>query len=281
MKYPLFNPGIDFRIKGFYSAFDVHWNSRFAFSGESHDFWEVVTVLSGQVEIVEDGRTYLLGSGQMICHAPNEFHRIKSAGGTDPHVLIISFAHEGRLPSSLGSGIFTLSAEMLEEYLCAFRLFYPFVYRQKKEDDLGGESAERLRADACIGISRLEAFFLRLLQSEPTEEALSRSAGAVEYRNIVRTMYQYATENLTLEQLSQLHHISQSYIKKLFHVYAGEGAISYFARIRIKEIQRLLDEGYTNVEIAERMHFSSPAYLSAFFKKHTGMTPAEYKYRSH
>lgn len=275
MAHTLFVPNIQFRITGFYSAFDVQWNSSFTFLGESHNFWEIVTVLSGEVEIVEDGRIYQLGGGQMICHAPNEFHRIKSAGGTDPHVLIMSFAHEGQIPEQLSTGIFHLSTSLLEEYREIFRLFHPFVTQS-----LSGIPDETQNISAYVGLHRLEAFLIRLSQTETTNAQLSSSASAAEYRKLVRTMRACVTQNLTLEQLSQAHHISQSYIKKLFHTYTGVGAMTYFATLRVREIQRRLELGESLNEIAEQMNFSSTAYLSSFFKKHTGMTPAKYKCRT-
>lgn len=275
MTHTLFVPDIQFRITGFYSAFDVQWNSSFTFLGESHNFWEIVTVLSGEVEIVEDGRIYQLGGGQMICHAPNEFHRIKSAGGTDPHVLIMSFAHEGRIPEQLGTGIFHLPAPLLEEYQEIFCLFHPFVTQS-----LAALPNEEQSNNAYIGLHRLEEILIRLSQTETTNTQLSSSASAAEYRKLVRSMRDCVTQNLTLEQLAQTHHISQSYIKKLFHTYAGVGAMTYFATLRVREIQRLLDLGEPLGAIAEKMNFSSTAYLSSFFKKHTGLTPAKYKCRT-
>lgn len=272
MMHTLFSPDIPFRITGFYSAFDVQWNSNFTFLGESHNFWEIVTVLSGEVEIVEDGRIYQLSASQMICHAPNEFHRIKSAGGTDPHVLIMSFAHKGQVPEKLGTGIFRLSAPLLEEYQEIFRLFHPFVTQS-----LAALPDEAQNIDAYVGLRRLEAFLIRLSQTETTNAQLSNSASAAEYRKLVRTMRERLLQGITLAELAKTHHISQSYVKKLFHTYAGVGAMTFFSNLRIKEIQRLLDAGESLNEIAEQMNFSSTAYLSGFFKKHVGVSPAKYR----
>ena len=275
MPYISYIPKIPFSITGFYSAFDVHWSKSFAFLGESHDFWEIVCVISGEVEVVEDSRIYLLSAGQLICHAPNEFHRIKSAGGTDPHVIIISFSHAGDLPHRLGEGIFSLTPTQLEEYRSIFHLFYPFVMESEKQLCSSNEAA--LAQNAHVGLHRLEDFLLRLSQSEITTEPLSKCASATEYRRLVRTMRAHVLQGITLEELAKTHHISQSYVKKLFHTYAGVGAIRFFSNLRIKEIQRRLDQGETLGTIAERMGFSSVAYLSAFFKKHVGVSPAKYR----
>ena len=59
-----------FQITGIYTAFEYHWESDYVFSGESHDFWELVLILEGTVEVVEDDKVYKLDPGMMICHAP-------------------------------------------------------------------------------------------------------------------------------------------------------------------------------------------------------------------
>ena len=67
-----------FRITGICSALEREFESSYEFMGESHNFWEIFAVTSGEVEVVEDERTYHMVSGDVICHAPGEFHRLKS-----------------------------------------------------------------------------------------------------------------------------------------------------------------------------------------------------------
>jgi len=67
-----FNINIPFGIKGIYTALDFHWESDKTFGGERHDFWEIVTVLAGQVEVVEDtlevSRLKVLVVEDMVVH---------------------------------------------------------------------------------------------------------------------------------------------------------------------------------------------------------------------
>ena len=273
MTYPTHIPTAPFRLTGLHTAFNMHWDSHFDFHGESHDFWEIVTVISGEVEIVEDGKVYILDEGQMILHRPGEFHRIKSAGGTNPNVWIVSLIHQGELPTSLGQGVFLLSPEQAEEYRAVFSLLFPYVDRRAH----GQESTSEEEIHARMGLCRLESFLLALAMTEGSDTRLSGMVSASEYRELVRTLRRSVHENLTLQDLSERHHISESYIKKLFRTYAGEGAMTYYNRLRIREIQALLDEGRTAADIAERMNFSSVAYLSYFFKNQTGMNMRQYR----
>lgn len=270
-----FDVDIPFRIKGIYTAYDNHWDSSGVFQGESHDFWELVTVLSGQVEIVEDDNCYVLGGGMMICHAPDEFHRIKSAGGTSPRFLVMTFRHEGELPCGLRDGVFNLDSGLVEEYL---RIFDPIreFYQNSTSDIKRGCTPRSAGFAERESVLHLEHFLLRLSQMDASEENRSMSVSAREYRSLVRVLGDRVFDNITLSELARERHISESYVKKLFRTYAGEGFTCYYSRLRIGEIRRLFDAGESVSSVAEMMNFSSCAYLSAFFKKHTGMTPSTY-----
>ncbi len=269
------NIDIPFRIKGIYTAYDNHWESDHVFHGESHDFWELVTVLSGQVEIVEDDNCYVLGGGMMVCHAPGEFHRIKSAGGTSPHFLVVTFRHEGELPHRLCDGVFNLDGASVEEYLQIFDPIREF-YQDSVAGIKRGDTPRAAGFAECESVLRLEHFLLRLSRMDVSEGTRSMSVSAREYRSLVRIMTERVRENISLSDLAKTRHISESYVKKLFRTYAGEGFSCYYARLRIVEIRRLFDLGESVSSVAEVMNFSSSAYLSAFFKKHTGATPSEY-----
>jgi quercetin dioxygenase-like cupin family protein len=91
-------PKLQFEISGIYTAVNKKCEAGFVFTGESHPFWELLYVKNGMVEVIEDEKTYVLYEGDLICHAPNEFHRIKSAGGTTPRIYVLTLLHSGILP---------------------------------------------------------------------------------------------------------------------------------------------------------------------------------------
>ena len=264
-----------FRINGVYTAFDFTWSPDGVFKGESHDFWEIVTVISGQMEVVEDDRYYVLGDGMMVCHAPGEFHRLKSAGDTSPRFAVLTFRHEGKLPERLSDGVFNLNEDEKREYFDIFSTLCTY-YRSCRESLKLGTANRAAGMAEYDAVLRLEAFLIRLSETGVTESHQATSERAREYRKLVRTMTERMAENLSLSEIASAHHISESYVKKLFRIYAGEGAMSYYARLRTTEIKRLLSEGRGVAECAEMMNFSSSSYLSTFFKKQTGMTPSEY-----
>ena len=66
------------------------FDRNFAFAGERHDFWEMVYVDRGTVEVQQDDIHITLGQGEVVFHQPNEFHAIKAANSS-PNFFVISF----------------------------------------------------------------------------------------------------------------------------------------------------------------------------------------------
>ena len=59
-------------------------------SGEAHDFWEIVYVDSGEIEVIADDQHLILTQGQAIFHRPMEYHNVVSHG-TFASAVIIGF----------------------------------------------------------------------------------------------------------------------------------------------------------------------------------------------
>ena len=250
----------------FHKVFDRRFSKDFTFDGEKHDFYEVVYVLEGMIEVTEDEKVYKLGERDIIFHAPNEFHRIRSDQSSSPHVLNVSFKINGDLPQGLKSGVMHLSSAFHEEYVKT-------VSRLADELSKNVDNSPELFEISC----RLSALFLRLSQEIKVKDSLCASAGAKTYSAVVEMMQREVKCNLCVEDFAKANYISASYLKKLFSYYAGISPKKYYHNLRTSEAERLLLSGTTVSEISEVMNFSSPAYFTIFFKKQTGLTPTGYR----
>ena len=251
-----------FELFAFHSAFRSHWDADFSFMGESHNFWELVYVVSGVVEVTEDAQVYRLSEGNLLLHAPMEFHKICSAEGTCPQVMITSFSVIGALPTHLTQGVFTLSEGERQEFTGLFNRIHHFFLSEHSEPCLGQECAD------C-----LSAFLIRLSENHATREQLSTSRDTKLYSTLVDTMTRNVRSNLSLEDIAEQCLISVSYMKVLFNRYAGISPKAYFSRLRCTEATKLLQAGFSASEVADIMHFSSVNYFSVFFKRMTGIPP--------
>lgn len=266
-----------FLIDAFYTAFRFDWDESFTFTGESHGFWEAVYVKSGAVEVTEDENIYTLGEGNIIFHAPMEFHRIKSAQNTSPTVYVISFSVSGTPPEALRRGVFSLEPSLCREYEEICRKALEFIRSedgiQSGEQMSEGEATEKELFGQELS-DRLSLFLIRL-SSRASHGGISMSQSAMEYRKIVSFMSEQVMESMTLLEIAKKNNISISYIKLLFKTYAGVSPKIYFNQLRLRRAAELLREGRGISEVADVMNFSSPSYFSAFYKRLTGASPTE------
>ena len=257
-------------ISTVFSAWDHLWNENYSFSGESHKYHEVVYVVSGEVTVTEDDRIFRLQKGNLIVHAPYEFHRISTENGA--RVLVFTFDTDFHFPYELYSGYFTLNEterRIIEEI---FKTVHTF-YRQATEGGAGVDTY--LQQEIASAVPAFLLSLVRTHTSNLSSHVMSKSEE--EYKCIVDTMKRTVNDNLSLEDIAALNHVSVSYVKKLFQRYAGIGAKEYYSTLRYNEVIRLCESGAPIAEIAERLNFSSPEYLSLFFKKRMGVPPGRWR----
>lgn len=249
------------------SGYSRKFEADYDFQGEYHDFWELVCVLDGEIEVIEDSRVYRLGAGNFIAHAPMEFHRIKSAGDTCPHVLNVSFRHSGNLPDKLSDGVFFLTTSELEEFENITVSIIEAYYNGNEPDQTSGAET----------VFRICDFILSLMRRHTPHATFFSSKSATDYRALIKVMKENVKENLSLEEIAAISAISVSTAKVLFRTYAGIGPKAYYSNLRAIEAMNLLKEGKSVEEVSTILNFSSVNYFSLFFKKHFGNPPSHYK----
>ncbi len=88
-------------------------------------------------------------------------------------------------------------------------------------------------------------------------------------------------ENLPLTHYAQMLSLTEKHLNKVVQKAVGMSAKRYVTTMRIKEIKHDLNTTALSVkEIASKMNFSSTDVMLHMFKRHTGMTPSEYRAKS-
>lgn len=97
---------------------------------------------------------------------------------------------------------------------------------------------------------------------------------------ICQYIYQYYAENITLEDLSEMEHLSPFYLSHLIKNFTGMNFRDFlcFARVEWSEIH-LLGSDKKVSQIAREVGFSTTAYYRKYFEKWFGTTPEEHRKR--
>lgn len=288
MKYKMTELIEEVSIHRIVSIHYFEYMSDFSFSGESHDFWELLCVDKGEVEVVANRERITLRKGQIIFHQPNEFHMVQANGVTAPNLVVIGF--ECQSPCMIFFREQILSAGEEEQDLLAGiitearncfkgRLDNPYQEQleRKAEAPFGGEQMIKLYLEQfLIGLYR-RVHLIRAQGIKRTLPLKDSTPACDTYCAILEYFEQNLCKQLTISQICMDNLISASQLKKLFLEMADKGVIEYFNEMKVeaaKELIRCRKMNFT--QIANYLGYTSVHYFSRQFKHLTGMTPSEY-----
>lgn len=90
----------------------------------------------------------------------------------------------------------------------------------------------------------------------------------------------YAKSDLSLGEVAQHVHITPGYLSSLFNASMNMSFTDYIHSVRIRCAQMLMrTTALRNYELSERVGYADPKYFAQIFRKFTGMSPSQYKYR--
>ncbi len=258
-------------IKSLFTFFRRALPSDFHFGGESHDFTEVVCVIGGRVGITADKNIYVLSAGQLIVHAPDEFHAIWSDNEA-AEIVIFSFRADAFPP--LEKNVFTLNSKQIAEVCNLYK-------RAGEVFTLSDISVTGIRphkgAEAAVVIKQLEILLLDILAAETALIPHYSSQSAENYVRIVNAMEEALGGPLNIDRLAAKCNLSVSAVEKTVHRYMGCGAIAYFNNLRMKRAAELLEAGSSVKQTALALGFSCQNYFSSAFKKWAKRSPSSYR----
>ena len=263
---------------------DYEFDKSFVFDGETHDFWEMVYVDKGQVEVRSDSDTLILSQGEIIFHRPNEFHSIK-AFHSAPNFFVVSFECHSPLTVYLEK-YHTVLNKTLRGFICSIIREAESAYVIPKNDPslkkLTKKPAAPIGTEQLIKtyLEQLLIFLIRnIVKNEgpsvfPSKESMENHLVA----SAKRLLEEKAEEPFRVDDLCKALGYSKSYLSKLFREQTGDTIASYAVSQKIKQAKRLIREGgYNFSQISDRLGFDNPQYFSRVFKRVTGMTPTEFK----
>lgn len=268
-------------VRQLYSIHYFEYDGSYVFAGESHDFWELLYVDKGTVEVTAGDRTCRLVQGQVIFHAPGEFHALSAAGAV-PDLVVAGFSCEGAEMDFFRQRVAVLLPE--ERALLARAVAESAAAFSTPLNDPGTPEIRR-RDSAPFGAeqlvsSALEELLIRLVRraAAPLPQAVGRvDCGDGIMAQVLRYLEERVDRSLTLEQICRDNLVGRSQLQKLFHTHTGGGVMAYFTHLKIQAARRMIREGRLNfTQISAALGFQSVNYFSRRFRLSTGMSPSEY-----
>lgn len=261
-----------------------NYSKHFYFPGESHDFWEMVFVDSGEIIYTADETCGTLSKGSAIFHKPNEFHAIRTEDAFASAAIITFISHSPamrffenrklRLTNTQKEYI----ALILKEGLQAYEGPLNFIDQKKLIP----------AKDSVFGASQLvnnyiEILLIDIIRHEKRLNIPSpKLPVAAEFDNeIVSAIMKILNHNIctpiTLEEICSQIPFSSSLAQKTFKTQTNYSIVQMLTKLKIDKAKQLISEDlYTVTEISDILGYSSIHYFSRSFKRITGMSPSQY-----
>ncbi len=100
----------------------------------------------------------------------------------------------------------------------------------------------------------------------------------VTLRKAIDYINEHYSESVTLNEVAEHTFVTTFYISRMFKKELGTSFIDYLNDIRIEKAKELLkDVKYKSYEVASLVGIPDPHYFSRLFKKHSGISPSEYR----
>ncbi len=267
------------QIEALYSVHYFEYTKDFAYSGEIHNFWELVYADKQSIFVTAGAEEFLLPVGHLYLHKPNEFHNLRCDGVKAANSIIVSFDCACEELMNIAGNVIACSSEekallgaIIKESLDAFSTPLGQAYtRQLDLSHSGAFGCEQLVR------SYLEQLLIFLIRGNQHSAAPRHNENNTLLISICDFLEKNVEAPLHFSDIKKRFNVSASVIKKVFREHMGCGAMEYFTRLKIDAAKELIRESDLNfTEIADRLAFNTSQYFTTVFRRVSGMTPSEY-----
>lgn len=258
-------------ITALHTAFVHRMTPEYSSEMESHNFWEIIAVLDGEVSVVTGENVFLLSRNRMLIHPPMEFHRHWNPNQEKNIYAVISFSAD-QIPITKNA-VYTLSAADALEFRSIIRLIRS-QYEMDKICVLNRKADARPSIDQEVK-SRLEYFLSTALFARVSPFTHTNQ----DYQRIVSYLTDNLHRRLTLPVMAQELKMSVANLKRVFSLYSGMGIMKFFNQLKFQKAAALLEEGHSVREVSELLSFSSQSVFSSAFKAAMGLPPSKFRKR--
>lgn len=246
---------------------------------------------------------FLFGMGKIFIYSTNVFHKDRASQSFLFKVKITEQSLENKSMLKVKSILRQFAEEIfidqITDYLGETSIDYLFNeymniiirfclknnvdFLEKIEPDvISGKTLDGL--DDNLAIMKIIESTIACIFNHPFHDNVERSNSALHFSvvdNIIHYINGNIHEEITLQTISEKFTINPSYLSRVFKAATEQGFVKYVTGLKVAKAQELLREGSMDIaDIAHGLGFSDQQYFNRVFKKSTGMTPNEARFKS-
>lgn len=263
----------------------LHWPPIFDPDGyyyHRHNFFELAYVYRGCcVNLMPESRLHLK-QGDLILFNPNITHAVGTLSENDCviNIIIQKDIFKQTILSMQKSN--DLISGFLINYICDSQKMMDYIYFPSSPaysvdpyiDNLLSElTIQRPYYESMVQSSLISLITVLMCMYDSTHHHPGEQ--------LMSNLITYINNNLntvSLEELSEKFHYSESYISRKIQEYTGKSFSKILQESKLEQIKRYLETSSISIEnIAHLIGYNDASYLHQVFKKQYGVSPAAYR----
>ncbi|MBO3444867.1 PocR ligand-binding domain-containing protein [Clostridium sp. CCUG 7971] len=232
-------------------------------------------IMAGQVKLSDDNATELLEKIVTTSHKSLAEETLNDLKVYYDALPVLSYDEVKNIANML----FSLSSYLIEEALdknLLLEMYQNSIKNETKVDSniFSGYSIQNIEnVKREISNVMIDAYTDRKTYSN---EKMSRISSTI--KPAINYIYENKSENVSVEKMAKICHISPSYFSRLFSKEMGDNFSNYISRLKIEWSKSMLEETEISVnQISEELGFNEAGYFIKIFRKYEGITPSVYR----
>ncbi len=233
--------------------------------------YQLIFVASGSVRFVFGGKEKIVSKGNAVIFNPNEPQIYYSYITDKPETYWVHFT--GNNVEQLFDYYNIPNNESF--FYVGDSTEYQHIFRQMIQE----LQLTRANFKELLQL-RLQQLFL-LIDRHIKESKVIKNEMLDEIKKAINYFNENYNKNIIIEDYAVEHFMTPCWFIQNFKQITKSSPMQYIISLRITSAMNLLDNtGYNITQIASAVGYENTQYFHRLFKKHTGMTPSEYKKRN-
>lgn len=261
------------RLPEYFMNVPMHWHSEF----------EINSIICGKGEFICGDDKFTAQEGDLLILPPNMLHAAFPC--QDSRLVYYALVFN---PIMLGTGTNDrCTTECIRPLMNGSLKISPHIPSSTRNYCELKAAADQIFTCAHGNLPQLDLLLkselLRMFWLlENNEDILCRKDTGISYSEIIRPALEYMMnnfqENITVDELADLVHLSKSYFMSCFKKAVGMGAIEHLTQLRINAAcEALSTTGKSISDIAFSCGYSNLSNFNRQFKKNVGCSPNRYR----
>lgn len=238
----------------------------------THNCSELFYVTGGRGQFTIEGHTYPVSVHDMVIVNPHVEHTETSLNANPLEYIVLGVeGMELSVKNDKDNRYCIINCWNVKE------VFQNYLQHMLKEIEVKAPGYEIVCQDL------MEVLIIQLMRQTNFSATLTpvRRNSTNLCASVRRYIDEHYKENINLDMLAQVSHVSKYYMVHAFTKTYDISPINYMISLRLQDAKQLLkNDDYSLALVSRLLGFSSPSYFSQSFKKQMGMSPQEYRRKS-